>query len=61
MQFYLATSFIFPRSLRLRLFSLCFATTHLPLLGYIVWGAATGRIAWSEFIMWTLATMAGAD
>lgn len=60
MQFYLATSFIFPRSLRFRLFALCFVTTHLPLLGYIGWGAATGRIAWAEFIILTLATMAGA-
>ncbi len=60
MQFYLATSFIFPRSLRFRLFTLCFVTTHLPLLGYIVWGATTGRIAWAEFIVLTLATMAGA-
>ncbi|AEG47745.1 diguanylate cyclase [Sphingobium chlorophenolicum L-1] len=60
MQFYLATSFIFPRSLRFRLFALCFATTHLPLLGYIGWGVATGRFAWAEFIVLTLATMAGA-
>ncbi|WP_242128848.1 GGDEF domain-containing protein [Sphingobium sp. Sx8-8] len=60
MQFYLATSFIFPRSLRFRLFALCFVTTHLPLLGYIGWGAATGRIAWAEFLILTLATMAGA-
>ncbi|WP_176597636.1 MULTISPECIES: GGDEF domain-containing protein [Sphingobium] len=60
MQFYLTTSFIFPRSLRFRLFALCFVTTHLPLLGYMGWGAATGRIAWAEFIVLTLATMAGA-
>src|SRR3546814_12058140 len=60
MQFYLATSFIFPRSLRFRLFTLCFLTTHLPLLGYIVWGAATGRTAWAEFIVLALATMPGA-
>jgi len=33
---------------------------HLPLLGYILWGTATGRIAWAEFIILTLATMAGA-
>ena len=45
MQFYLATSFIFPRSLRLRLFALCFVATHLPLIGYIRWGLAPGRIA----------------
>ncbi|WP_313808970.1 GGDEF domain-containing protein [Sphingobium sp.] len=60
MQFYLATSFLFPRALRFRLFALCCVTTHLPLLGYIGWGAATGRIAGAEFIILTLATMAGA-
>ena len=60
MQFYLATSFLFPRSLRFRLFALCFFTTHLPLLGYIGWGVTTGRIAWAEFVLLTLATMAGA-
>ncbi|WP_298394968.1 GGDEF domain-containing protein [Sphingobium sp.] len=59
MQFYLATSFIFPRSLRLRLFTLCFVATHLPLLGYLVWGLATGRIALAEFVLLTLATIIG--
>lgn len=60
MQFYIATSFIFPRSLRLRLLALCLVTTHLPLLAYIGWGAATGRMAWAEFLILALATMAGA-
>lgn len=59
MQFYLATSFIFPRSLRLRLFTLCFITTHMPLLGYLAWGLSTGRIALAEFVLLTLATVAG--
>lgn len=59
MQFYLATSFIFPRSLRLRLFALCFVATHLPLIGYCVWGFATGRIALYEFLLLTLATVIG--
>ncbi|SER76708.1 GGDEF domain-containing protein [Sphingobium sp. YR768] len=59
MQFYLATSFIFPRSLRLRLFTLCFVATHMPLLGYLVWGLSTGRIALAEFILLTLATVVG--
>lgn len=60
MQFYLATSLLFPRSLRLRLFALCLVTTHLPLLFYIGWGTATGRMAWAEFFILMLATMAGA-
>ncbi|MDO7836923.1 GGDEF domain-containing protein [Sphingobium sp. HBC34] len=59
MQFYLATSFIFPRSLRLRLFTLCFIATHMPLLGYLAWGLATGRIALAEFVLLTLATIVG--
>jgi diguanylate cyclase (GGDEF)-like protein len=58
-QFYLATSFIFPRSLRLRLFALCFCATHLPLIGYLLWGFSTGHIALAEFILLTLATMLG--
>lgn len=59
MQFYLLTSFLFPRSLRMRLFALCFVSTHLPLLIYIAWGMATGRIALAEFILLTLATVGG--
>lgn len=59
MRFYLATSFIFPRSLRLRLFALCFVATHLPLIAYIGWGFASGRIAIAECITLTLATMLG--
>lgn len=59
MQFYLATSFIFPRSLRLRLFALCFVATHLPLIGYISWGMATGRIALAEFLLLLGATLVG--
>lgn len=59
MHFYLATSFIFPRSLRLRLFALCFVATHLPLLGYLGWGLASNRIQLAEFVLLTLATVIG--
>lgn len=59
MQFYLATSFIFPRSLRLRLFALCFVATHMPLLGYLGWGFASGRIQLTEFLLLTAATVVG--
>ena len=59
MQFYLATSFIFPRSLRLRIFTLCFIATHMPLIAYCAWGLATGRIALAEFVLLTVMTVAG--
>lgn len=59
MQFYLATSFIFPRSLRLRIFTLCFIATHLPLIAYSLWGLTTGRIALAEFVLLTIMTVAG--
>jgi diguanylate cyclase len=59
MRFYLASSFIFPRSFRLRLFALCFLATHVPLLTYLGWGAATGRLALAEFVLLTLATVTG--
>jgi len=59
MTFYLATSVIFPRSLRLRLFMLCFVATHLPLLGYIGWGSWSGRIALAEVVLLTSMTVAG--
>lgn len=59
MRFYLATSFIFPRSLRLRLFTLCFVTTHVPLICYCLWAAWSGRIDLPEFALLTLATLIG--
>jgi diguanylate cyclase (GGDEF)-like protein len=59
MRFYLASSFVFPRSFRLRLFALCFVATHVPLLTYVAWGAATGRLGLTEFLLLLLATVAG--
>jgi diguanylate cyclase len=59
MHFYLASSFIFPRSFRLRLFALCFVATHLPLLSYLGWGYTSGRLALPEVALLTLATLAG--
>jgi diguanylate cyclase (GGDEF)-like protein len=57
--FYLATSFIFPRSLRLRLFALCFVSTHVPLLAYCLWGWASGRITLAAFLVLIAATVVG--
>ncbi|AQR74787.1 GGDEF domain-containing protein [Sphingomonas sp. LM7] len=59
MRFYLASSFVFPRSFRLRLFAICFVATHVPLLAYVGWGAATGRLALAEFLLLLLATVVG--
>lgn len=59
MKFYLATSFIFPRSLRMRIFSLCFVATHVPLLSYTLWGLTTGRITAVEFWLLLTATVVG--
>jgi diguanylate cyclase (GGDEF)-like protein len=59
MRFYLASSFLFPRSFRMRLFALCFVATHVPLLAYVGWGAATGRLALAEFLLLLLATVIG--
>ncbi|TGX53433.1 GGDEF domain-containing protein [Sphingomonas gei] len=59
MRFYLASSFLFPRSFRMRLFALCFVATHIPLLAYAGWGAASGRLALPEFLLLLLATVVG--
>ncbi|NIJ21983.1 diguanylate cyclase (GGDEF)-like protein [Sphingomonas naasensis] len=60
MRFYFATSSAFPYRLRLRLFASCCAATHLPLLAWIGWSAATGKLALGEFALLALATLAGA-
>lgn len=59
MRFYLASSFLFPRSFRMRLFAVCFVATHVPLLAYAGWGAATGRLALAEFLLLLGATVIG--
>lgn len=51
MHLYLATSFFLLRSPRARLIALCVVAVHLPLLGYMGWGVATGRIAMAEFAL----------
>lgn len=59
MRLYLASSFIFPRSLQMRLFAVCFVATHLPLFAFIGWGVATGRLDWAGVVMVVAATVAG--
>lgn len=59
MRFYLASSSTLPRSLRLRLAGICLMATFVPLLCWVGWGAATGRLALAEFVVLTLACLAG--
>ena len=59
MRLYLASSFIFPRSLQLRLFAVCFVGTHLPLAAFLVWAGATGRLDVLGAIVVIAATVLG--
>jgi diguanylate cyclase (GGDEF)-like protein len=59
MRFYRATRFLFPSSLRMRLFAICFIGTHLPLFALIGWEAWRGAISWTPVIVVLVATLAG--
>lgn len=59
MRFYLATSFLFPRNFRLRLFFLCFFGAHLPIVSFLLWQLATGAWQWSPFLVLLGATLTG--
>ncbi len=59
MRFYQASSFLFPGSYRLRIFTICFVATHLPLLSLIGWELWTGQAHWTSTIVVLLATLAG--
>lgn len=59
MRFYRATRFLFPRSLRLRMFTVCFIGTHLPLLAFAGWQFAAGAVDWPELGIVLGATLAG--
>ncbi|MDF2604624.1 GGDEF domain-containing protein [Sphingomonas olei] len=59
MRLYRASSFIFPRSLQLRIFAVCFVATHLPLLGFIIWAAATHRLDLTGVLVVVGATVLG--
>ncbi|WP_022683696.1 GGDEF domain-containing protein [Sphingobium bisphenolivorans] len=55
-----ASSADLARPLRLRLLALCCLASHLPLLFYMGWGLATGRVASAEIIILLLGSWAGA-
>ncbi len=59
MRLYLSSSFIFPRSLQLRIFAVCFIATHLPLTTFIVQNVAMRRFILADAMIMTLATLVG--
>lgn len=59
MRFYKATLFLFPNSIRMRMFAVCFIGTHLPLLSFAGWQFATGRLDWTALSILLGATLAG--
>ncbi len=59
MRFYKATRFLFPSSLRLRMFTICFIGTHIPLLTFAGWQFASGRIDWPDLGIVLGATLVG--
>lgn len=59
MRFYKATLFLFPNSIRMRMFAICFVGTHLPLLAFAGWQVASGAIDWTALSILLGATLAG--
>ncbi len=59
MRFYKATRFLFPSSLRLRMFTICFIGTHIPLLAFAGWQFGTGKIDWPDLGIVLAATLIG--
>ncbi|MDG2535604.1 GGDEF domain-containing protein [Sphingomonas sp. HITSZ_GF] len=59
MRFYLATRFLFPRHFHLRIFAICFAAVHLPLISFVASQAAMGEWQWQVFVPLLLATLTG--
>lgn len=59
MRFYKATRFLFPSSLRLRMFTICFIGTHVPLLAFAAWQFSTGRTDWPDLGIVLAATLIG--
>lgn len=59
MRFYKATRFLFPSSLRLRMFTICFIGTHIPLLAFAAWQFSTGKTDWPDLGIVLAATLMG--
>ncbi|MCR5872193.1 MULTISPECIES: diguanylate cyclase [unclassified Sphingomonas] len=59
MRFYQATRFLFPSSLRLRMFAICFIGTHIPLLSFAGWQFVRDKTDWSDLGIVLGATLIG--
>ncbi|PKP92853.1 MAG: GGDEF domain-containing protein [Alphaproteobacteria bacterium HGW-Alphaproteobacteria-15] len=59
LRFYLATRFLFPSSLRMRMFTVCFIGTHVPLLAFVGWQFWQGVVDWPTLAIILAATLAG--
>ena len=56
---YNATRFLFPRSYRLRVFTVCFASVHIPLVTFLVIQGLQGEWEWSMITALLIATVVG--
>ena len=59
MRFYQATNFLFPKNFELRVFSICFATVHLPIIVFCATELVAGRWDWVMFLALLTATLIG--
>ncbi|WP_066556146.1 GGDEF domain-containing protein [Croceicoccus bisphenolivorans] len=59
MRFYNATRFLFPHSYSLRVFAVCFASVHVPIIGFGLVEVALGEWQWSIFLPLLFATVLG--
>jgi diguanylate cyclase (GGDEF)-like protein len=59
MRFYHGTRFLFPRSFQLRVFTVCFAAVHLPLVAFCVTQLTLNAWDWRLFLSLLSATLVG--
>lgn len=59
MQFYSATSFLFPRHYERRLLSVCFVAVHVPLIAAIAYQGVTGAWEPATLVVLLVATLIG--
>lgn len=59
MRFYCATRHIFPRNFTARVFAICFASVHIPLIAFLAVQALLGEWRWEIFLPLLIATVLG--